>query len=461
MRALARLATLPLLLVTASAAALPALRVSPDRHFLMTEDGKPFFWLADTAWELFHRLDREEAVKYLDNRARLGFNVVQAVALAEEDGLKTGNSYGHVPFADPKVPDPLVKDGPDNDYWDHVDFIVDAANARGIYVGFLPTWGKWWQEKCIFTPDSARRYGAWLGRRYRDKGIVWILGGDRRPQKPVEHEIAAAFAAGLREGDGGRHLISYHPRGGGRSSEFYHAADWLDFNMRQNGHEIDSDRYDHTRDDYARTDPVKPVIDAEPVYEGHPVAFNPDRRGHTVAADVRRALWWDLCSGACGHTYGHHSIWQMHASKRSSVTAPDGKNRPLMPWHEAIDEPGAAQMRIAKDLLLAYPYFTRVPAPEMIVTDRIASLVPGAGTRRFAATRDAKGSFALVYAPVGRPFAVDLTRLAGPNVRACWLNPRDGSRSEWTAVARTAAARFVPPTPGELLDWVLVLESRP
>ena len=43
------------LLAATASAALPALRVSPDRHFLMTEDGRPFFWLADTAWELFHR----------------------------------------------------------------------------------------------------------------------------------------------------------------------------------------------------------------------------------------------------------------------------------------------------------------------------------------------------------------------------------------------------------------------
>ena len=442
-----------------SAFAMPALRVSENRHFLMTEDGKPFFWLGDTAWELFHRLNREEVVNYLENRARLGFNVVQAVTLAEEDGLKTANSYGHLPFKDPTVPEPWVVDGPDNDYWDHVDFVIDAANARGIYVGLLPTWGKWWQEGCIFTPDSARRYAAWLARRYRDKGVVWILGGDRNPKQPIEHELIAAFAAGLREGDGGRNLISYHPRGAGRSSEFFHASPWLDFNMRQNGHVIDCQRYEQTRQDYDLK-PTKPVIDAEPVYEGHPVAFRPDQFGHTVAADVRRALYWDLFSGACGHTYGHHSVWQMYGSTRSLVTAPNGKNRPLMPWHEAIDEPGAAQMHFAKDLLLAYPFFSRIPDPDLIVADRVQSLVPGTGTRRYAATRDEKGTYAFVYAPVGRAFSVNLTRLAGPRIQACWMNPRTGTRSDWQEVSRSSVVRFVPPTPGELLDWVLILESR-
>ena len=67
--------------------------------------------------------------------------------------------------------------------------------------------------------------------------------------------------------------------------------------------------YAKTRDDYNRL-PPRPVIDGEPIYEGHPIAFKPDEFGHSVAADVRRALYWDLFSGACGHTYGHHSIWQ-------------------------------------------------------------------------------------------------------------------------------------------------------
>ena len=38
---------------------LPRLRVAGNHRFLVTEHGDPFFWLGDTAWEMFHRLDRE------------------------------------------------------------------------------------------------------------------------------------------------------------------------------------------------------------------------------------------------------------------------------------------------------------------------------------------------------------------------------------------------------------------
>ena len=167
-----------------SAQSMPKLKVSENRRFLVTSEGKPFFYLGDTAWELFHRLNREEATRYLEDRARKGYTVIQAVALAELDGLNDPNAYGHRPLLANEPTRPDVKDGAANDYWDHVDFIVKKANSLGLYIGFLPTWGDKWNKKWgvgpeIFTAENAAIYGEWLGRRYMDAGIIWILGGDR------------------------------------------------------------------------------------------------------------------------------------------------------------------------------------------------------------------------------------------------------------------------------------------
>lgn len=436
---------------------LPRLKVSDNRRFLVTADGQPFFWLGDTAWELFHRLNREEAVRYLDNRARLGCTFVQAVALAELDGLNDPNPYGHLPLIENDPTRPAVKDGPDNDYWDHVDFIVRAANRRGIYVGFLPTWGDKWNKKWgvgpeIFNPQNAETYGEWLGRRYRDAGLVWILGGDRPIENEAHREITRAMARGLRRGDGGAHLITFHPPGGAGSAQWFHGEDWLDFNMRQNGHVAEfTGRYDQTRVDYDRT-PVKPVLDGEPIYEDHPVSFEPNKLGHSIAADVRRPLYWDLFTGGFGHTYGHHSVWQMWQPGRNPI------NHPLLPWFEAIDQPGAAQMQHAKRLLLSRPFLSRVPDDSIIVTDRVPTSVPGAGRYRFVATRDHEGSYALVYAPVGRKFKARLDKITGASVKAWWFNPRDGTAKGIGEFPNTGEREFVPPTPGEALDWVLVLD---
>jgi hypothetical protein len=430
--------------------ALPKLKVSDNGHFLVTESGRPFFWLGDTAWGLFNRLDREEASRYLEDRAAKGFTVVQAVIL--NGRLTDPNAYGQLPLRDN---DPTK---PNEKYFEHVDWIVKRANSLGLYVGLLPTWGDKWnlcfgEGPEIFTAGNAAAYGQWLGRRYRESGLVWILGGDHPVQSDRQSEIIYAMAQGLRNGDGGTHLITFHPPGGCGSSLWFQREAWLDFNLRQNGHNAEfTGRYDQTRFDYERT-PPKPVIDGEPLYEDHPLALDAQNYGYSVAADVRRPLYWDLFGGACGHTYGNHSVWQFWATNEPNL------NFTLAPWTEEIEAPGASQMHFAKDLLLSRPFLTRVPDDTVIVPDRVPTSVPGAGRYRFVATRDSNGSYAMVYVPVGRKFKVRMGLIRGDSVRAWWFDPRTGKARLIGDFPAGGEREFAPPDLGEALDWVLVLDD--
>ncbi|MEI8633715.1 DUF4038 domain-containing protein [Vibrio sp. PP-XX7] len=176
------------------------LEVAANGRYLQYEDKTPFFYLGDTAWSLFHRLNREEADLYLNDRAKKGFTVIQAVALAELDGLTKPNPYGDLPLMN------LDPSQPNEKYFQHVDYIVEQAESLGLHIGFLPTWGKYWKSgdaTKIFTPENAKTYGRFLGQRYRDKPIIWILGGDQNVVTQEERSIIDAMAAGLREGDGG------------------------------------------------------------------------------------------------------------------------------------------------------------------------------------------------------------------------------------------------------------------
>ena len=191
---------------------LQRIQVHPSGRTLMTEAGAPFFWLGDTAWELFHRCTLAEAEHYLSRRAAQGFTVIQAVALAEFDGLHTPNPNGDRPLLGD---DPTQ---PNERYFAHADAIVRMAAAHGLYLGLLPTWGdkvtpQWGTGPAVFTPANARQYGEWLGRRYQnDTNIIWILGGDRPPvhaggdDRPTWRAMAEGIIAGL----GQRPLITYH-----------------------------------------------------------------------------------------------------------------------------------------------------------------------------------------------------------------------------------------------------------
>lgn len=197
------------------------LKVSSDGRHLVHADGTPFFYLGDTAWELFHRLNREEADLYLRDRAKKGFTVIQAVVLAELDGLNTPNAYGHTPLEDN---DPTRFD---EAYFEHVDFVVARAAELGLHIGMLPTWGDKWNKKwgvgpVIFNPENAEAYGGLLGRRYRQSPVIWILGGDRSPENAEHLAVIRAMARGLARGDGGSHLMTFHPQGGANSAQWFH-----------------------------------------------------------------------------------------------------------------------------------------------------------------------------------------------------------------------------------------------
>ncbi|UCD52703.1 MAG: DUF4038 domain-containing protein, partial [Phycisphaerales bacterium] len=261
---------LAMLLVAAfvPASGAEALRVTANHRYLEYTDGTPFFYLGDTAWELFHRLNREEADRYLANRAAKGFTVIQAVVLAQLNGLTDPNPYGAVPLTDK---DPTR---PNEDYFRHVDYIIDKANEAGLIVGMLPSWGSYWKaDTGIFNPANAKVYGRFLGRRYQDKALIWVLGGDENIRNDTERATVTALALGLREGDGGAHLITYHPRGPGLSSDYFHQAHWLDFNMFQSSHAArDHDNALFTEHDYLLS-PPKPTLDGEPRYEMLAVGF--------------------------------------------------------------------------------------------------------------------------------------------------------------------------------------------
>lgn len=429
---------------------LPRITVSDNRRFLITEEGEPFFWLADTAWELFHRLTLEEADFYLATRQRQGFNVTQAVAMAEFDGLHTPSAYGHLALIDD---DPTR---PNEDYFRHVDAVIRLAAERGIYVALLPTWGDkvahlWGVGPIVFNPENARVYGRWLGARYAgETNIIWVLGGDR-PAFTDSHDyrpIWRAMAAGIDEGAGRRVLKTYHPPGRNSSTTWVHDEEWLDFNMMQSGHGSGRSTpvWEMIAHDYGLT-PSKPVLDGEPNYEDHPVNPWPDwnvANGYFRAEDVRRQSYRSVFAGGCGVTYGHHAIWQFCGERHAPINHAD------RPWQEAINRPGAEQMEHLRRLLEERLYLSRIPDQSILLDDG------GERGEYRTATRDSAGSYALVYLPTPHPVPVRIDWAAGSIVAATWYNPRNGGRQPIAEFSTQQAVTFIPPADGP--DWVLVLD---
>jgi hypothetical protein len=434
----------------------PLLAVSENQRFLITENGEPFFWLGDTGWLLFSKLDRQEAEKYLDDRAEKGFNVIQVMVLHK---LELSNVYGDSALVRGDVSVPKITEGNsfenngEYDYWDHVDYIVDLAEERGIYMALVPVWGSNVRGGKV-SISQAEKYATWLAQRYDDKSnIIWLNGGDTKGNDNTE--IWNQIGQQIRE-NAPNHLITFHPFGRTKSSSWFHEADWLDFNMFQSGHRrydqddtelaYGQDNWKYVRDDYSLI-PIKPTIDGEPSYEGIPQGLHDPSEPFWNANDMRRYAYWSVFAGAFGFTYGHSAVMQMHKPNNPS---PSYGVREY--WTEAINAAGATQMKYLKSLMLSKPFFDRIPDQTLIAS--------GQGERYDYQLATRGNDYAFIYTYNGREIQVTMGKIEGSKITAFWYNPRNGQTILIEEFKNKGTKSFDPP--GEIQDgndWVLVLES--
>jgi hypothetical protein len=433
------------------------LHVSSNGRYFETSDGKPFFWLGDTGWLLFTRLTREETEQYLTDRQQKGFNVIQVMVLPS---VGAANIYGDSALIARNVGHPLTTAGdqfPDTiqyDYWDHMDFVIAKAAEKGLYMALVPVWGSPVKAGLV-TEKDATSYAAFLAKRYKDQpNVIWMNGGDIKGSDSMN--VWMAIGNTLHKEDP-NHLVTYHPRGRAQSSDWFHNASWLAFNMFQSGHrrydqdtsagdkKYGEDNWKYVVADYNRK-PIKPVIDGEPSYEGIPQGLHDTLEPFWKDCDVRRYAYWSVFAGACGYTYGHNAVMQMHKHG-------DGRGvygvREF--WETAINSPGAGQMIYLKKLIYSHSYADRVP-DQALVPDT------GTGYQHLLATRGK--DYAFVYTYTGRNIPVNMGRIAGSRVKASWYDPRNGKTSEIGVYPNKGVMVFDPP--GEEQngnDWVLVIDK--
>ena len=448
------------------------IQVSNNHLFLQDKNGKPFFWLADTDWELFHRLTREEAKHLLEVRKDQGFNVIQAVALSEFNGLHQPNRYGDVPLIndDPTqlntTPGNDPADSTQYDYWDNVDYVIKIAAVKGLYIGLLPTWGDkvtlmWGEGPAVFNEQNAEVYAKTLATRYKDQwNIIWILGGDRpviyKGHDGKDHDdskIWAAMAKGIREVCGENTFITYHIAGGENSTtQNIQNADWLSMNSFQSGHGArEADSWNWVRRDLSYQ-PQKPTLDMEPCYEDHPVnpwdgKWTRAARGYFTAYDVRARIYRDVFAGACGTTYGHHAVWQfLNTGLNPTINVGDT----IIPWQKAIYSEAATEVQWLKNLMLSRPYFSRRNKQEIILSDTGSTYI-----NRIEACGDE--SYAMIYLPQNAAVTIDVSKVSGNKKNGWWYDVRTGKATSISIKNNSSAETFTPPA--ENKDWVLVIDN--
>jgi len=425
---------------------LPALKVSGNGRYLMAGN-RPFFWLADTGWLLFGKLNPEETVKYFDDRKQKGFNVIQVMIL---HSLSQTSYKGDSALIGKDVSRPNP-----SGYWNYLDEVLKLAEDRGLYLAMVPVWGSNVKSGLVSSAQAAK-YAEFLAKRFRNQSnIIWMNGGDLRGNDSIK--VWQTIGETLKKFDP-NHLVTFHPFGRTQSSTWFHNESWLDFNMFQSGHRrydqdtarnetrFGEDNWRYLEADYRKA-PVKPTLDGEPSYEGIPQGLHDTLQPKWTADDIRRYAYWSVFSGGCGFTYGNNSVMQFYK--------PDGKPGAYgarQAWDDAINAPGAQQMIHLKNLMQQYPFWKLKPDNTVIAEQ---------GERYNHQTALAGDNCLLIYTWNGRSIKVDQSKWKNKVKQALWYNPRNGNSSAANTISGTNYMEFDPP--GMVLngnDWVLILETK-
>jgi hypothetical protein len=407
-----------LLLAASVLAAEPVfpVKVSLNGRYFVDQKGSPVFWLGTTQWQLFRDNSPEDAKTIMANVKGKGFAFIQAMLVGVGDGTRP-NVNGAKPWVND---DPLA---PNEAYFKNVDSVIEAARENNVIIS-LTLYHQRWRRR--ITVKNARPWARWLARRYKDvPTIVWSMTPEARQEfVPVLRELAA----GLREADGGAHLITFKPDPAPYSSSFIHKESWLDFDSMQTWKSV-SLIYRMVTKDY-NLEPVKPVLMAEGAYEaGSEYGFD------VTPLWVRRQAYYSYLCG--GHfTYGHNDSWRV-----------------LPTWKKALDAPGAVQMGILRSI------FTARQEWWYLVPDQ-GVLAAGGNTKGDVlnlAARHKDGKWVMVYLGAKASFSVNMSHVtAGEKVKASWIDPRTGGAASAGSFPNSGVRAFSTPEGWE--DALLILE---
>lgn len=410
-------------------------------------DNKPFFLLGDTAWLILYKLDLKEIERYLRNRKSLGFNYVQIVLVYSAGNMHDINEMDHQRI-NPN----------DNTLWDKAIAFMELALKYDIIVGLLPCWGAVVKEGFV-NEGNALEYATFLANRFKKyHNLIWVLGGDVRGD--VSFETFNILGSTLKKLT--KNLITFHPFGRTGSYLWFNDCSWLDFNMFQSGHrrydQLNLNSWDDTNlnEDTFGEDSYKyviknnsylikkPVIDAEPSYEGIVQGLHDPKEPYWEARHVRRYAYWSVFEGAFGFIYGNNAIIQFYNyDSKGSYGVRES-------WYEGLTSPGGAEMQYLLELMNEFDYTKGISKPTIIKNNK---------SFHHKTAVLAANEYILIYTYLGDKLIIDLSDYKDKKLDIYVMNPENNSKAYYDTVEGISEYTFRPTRRREISnDWVIIFK---
>jgi enterochelin esterase-like enzyme len=416
------------------------------------QDGKPFWFMGDTAWALYYdnaeeKYDRTQALAYIDARAARGFNVLHSSLLSE---LGWGNSGG-MPFED------IAAEKINPAYWQEVDVRLAHANKQGVVCGLALAWG----DKKKTEPfawrrfpslEARKRYARYIAARYSGYNMYFLVSGEwhaeirtRGSDEPTIKKEFIEIGDALHAADPHNRMIGIHPMTShGSVREFVGAAKWMTFGDYQQNYKDLHARILESR----KTN--QPLINSEYGYHLRDQSGDgvPDKDNSTSLEAIRNATW-DICMAGGYVVTGFGTTYLGGGRDPGPFDLHASRNKP---WEEQIGH--------IKSIFCQTQWWKLEPHDELLTcetprgkdTRELNHIAPPTETYWCLAE---PGQQYLVYCRgLKSPFSVAIDAKPG-QLTASQVNPRTGERR----VLGGASGRFEIRPPDDK-DWVIHI-SRP
>ncbi|MGH9957792.1 MAG: glycoside hydrolase family 140 protein [Pyrinomonadaceae bacterium] len=411
------------------------IKLSSSGSYLLDQDNRPFFINGDTAWSLIVQLSPTDADTYLSDRAQKGYNLILVNLIEHKFATNApANLAGQPPFTTPGN-----FNTPNEAYFDHVDWVIKKAAEKGLVVLLAPLYlgsycgsEGWCAEVIASSLASIRRYGRYLGNRYKNfPNIIWLVGGDTDPVADGVASRVREFVAGVQEFDT-THFFTAHNRNEQAAMDVWTSEPWLNINNIYTY----NDAYPMALRQFNRRG-AKPFFLLETYYE--------NEHSSTPLSLRRQAYWTVLSGGVVGHVFGNCPIWHFNAPSGSSFCA--GAT-----WQSQLSSAGATTLAYLGWLFASRAFCELVPDQgHSVLTAGFQS-----GTNYASAARASDGSSVIAYIPTRRTVTIALSQIAGTSARAWWFNPRTAVATLINTYPTSGTTTFTPP---DANDWVLVLDN--
>jgi hypothetical protein len=414
-------------------------QVAENRRNLQHEDGTPFFWLADTAWNGPLLAGEEDWDGYLKDRAAKGFTAIQFVAHAPWRGAET-DAEGHTSWLG--CSDPTINPA----FYDRIEKSVKAINDHEMLAAPVLMWTRTPDDPGQYLSEEAvLRIVRYAISRLKNYQVLWILAGDGDYTEDLGakwRRIGRQIFPPTRD----RTPVAMHLCGMNLPFKELSTEPWLDIWGYQSGQGDDDKALT-----WIHTGPVaftwpedskRVFINLEPPFEGF--QSHHSKVPH-AAFSVRRAAYWSLLNApTAGVSYGAHGIWSWQTEPGEPLNHEGSGIAPL--WNEAVNLPGSGQMGVLASIFSGLPWWQLRPNPDL-VRDQPGMLDPKAF---IAAAQNADRSTIVLYLPIGGRAEMD-TDLSGRT--GCRIDPETGKR--WP-IKVDAAGNLDSPVD---TDWVVVLRD--